>query len=72
LPLLKAMRIGFVSIESGWDWAEKAYGVQGTPDTALIDAQGRIMFRPQVHDTASRILLEREVEALLNRPTRDP
>jgi hypothetical protein len=67
LPLLAAMGVGFVSLESEWAWAEKHYDVQGTPTNALIDAQGRIVFRPEVHDTASRILLERQVEALLER-----
>lgn len=69
LPLLAAMGIRFVSLESDWPWAEKNYEVQGTPATALIDPQGRIMFRPAVHDTASRIVLERQVEALLDRQT---
>jgi hypothetical protein len=67
LPLLAAMRVGFVPLESEWEWAEKHYDVQGTPSNALIDAQGRIVFRPEVHDTASRIALERQVEALLDR-----
>ena len=67
LPLLSAMRVGFVPLESSWEWAEKQYQVQGTPATALIDQQGRIMFRPEVHDDASRVVLEREVEALLGR-----
>jgi len=67
LPLLAAMRVGFVPLESDWDWAAKHYDVQGTPSTALIDPQGRIFFRPEVHDTASRIVLERQVEALLDR-----
>lgn len=67
LPLIAAMRVGFLPLESNWDWAEKNYQVQGTPATALIDQQGRIMFRPEVHDDASRVLLEREVEALLGR-----
>jgi hypothetical protein len=66
-PLLAAMRVGFVSLESDWSWAEKHYGVQGTPSNALIDGQGRIVFEPQVHDTATRLVLERQVEALLNR-----
>ena len=70
LPLLAAMRIGFVSLESDWTWAEKHYNVLGTPETALIDPQGRIMFRPQVHDDDSRIVLERQVEALLDRDAR--
>jgi hypothetical protein len=67
LPLLTAMGIGFVPLESDWTWAGQQYGVQGTPETALIDQQGRIMFRPQVHDAATRAALERQVEALLNR-----
>jgi hypothetical protein len=71
LPLLAAMRVGFVPLESEWAWAEKHYAVQGTPATALIDAQGRIVFRPEVHDTASRIVLERQVEALLGRAPTD-
>ena len=33
----------------------------------LIDQQGRIMFKPSVHDADTRIVLERQVEALLNR-----
>ena len=67
MPLIRAMRVGFVPVESSWEWAEKTYQVQGTPATALIDQQGRIMFRPEVHDDASRVVLEREVEALLGR-----
>ena len=70
LPLLAAMRVGFVPLHSDWAWAEKHYAVQGTPANALIDARGRIVFRPDVHDTASRILLERQVEALLDRARR--
>ena len=33
----------------------------------LIDEQGRIMFKPHVHDAETRGVLAREVEALLNR-----
>lgn len=70
LPLLAAMGIpGFVPLESDWTWSEKAYGVDGTPELALVDQQGRIMFHPSVHDTATRITLERQIEALLNRST---
>ena len=68
LPLLTAMGIRFVPLEGDWTWADHQYGVQGTPETALIDPQGRIMFRPRVHDAATRAVLEREIEALLNRP----
>lgn len=67
LPLLAAMRVGFVPIESDWEWAQKHYDVEGTPENALIDEQGRIVFKPQVHDASSKIVLERQVEALLDR-----
>lgn len=67
LPLLAAMKVGFMPLESDWVWAEKTYAVDGTPATALIDRQGRIMFRPEVHDNESQAVLERQVEALLNR-----
>jgi hypothetical protein len=68
LPLLAAMRVGFVPLESDWEWAAAHYDVQGTPSNALIDQRGRIVFRPDVHDTRTRIVLERQVEALLDRP----
>ena len=67
LPLLEAMGITFVPVESDWTWAEQQYGVTGTPEARLIDQQGRIMFKPSVHDADTRIGLERQVEALLSR-----
>ena len=67
LPLLRAMRVGFVPVESDWSWAQKVYGIDGTPAAALIDAKGRIVFRPSVHDNASQLVLERDVQALLDR-----
>ena len=67
LPLLEAMGITFVPVETDWEWAEQQYGVTGTPEALLIDQQGRIMFKPSVHDADTRIGLERQVEALLNR-----
>ena len=68
LPVMKALGVDFVPLNSDWTWAEKNYGVMGTPDTALVDQQGRIMFKPHVHDAETRAVLEREVEALLRRP----
>jgi len=68
LPIMKVLGVDFVPLDSDWTWAEKNYGVLGTPDTALVDQQGRIMFKPHVHDAETRAVLEREVEALLRRP----
>lgn len=67
LPLLEAMGVTFVPVEADWAWAEQQYGVSGTPEAVLIDQQGRIMFKPVVHDTETRLGLERQVEALLDR-----
>ena len=67
LPLMAAMGIRFVPLDSDWAWAEKAYGVMGTPAAFLIDQEGRIMFRPEVHDAETRMVLERQVDALLTR-----
>jgi hypothetical protein len=67
LPLLTAMRITFVPLESDWSWAQDHYGVQGTPEALLLDQKGRIMFKPVVHDAETRAMLERQIEALLNR-----
>jgi hypothetical protein len=66
-PLLSATGIRFILAESDWAWAEKEFGVTGTPESMLLDEQGRIMFRPSVHDTETRLILERQVEALLSR-----
>jgi hypothetical protein len=68
LPLLAATGIRFTPLESDWAWAQKEYGVEGTPEAMLLDQQGRIMFRPTVHDAETRAILERQVEALLTRP----
>ena len=65
--VMTALGVGFVPLQSDWKWAEEQYGVKATPDTALIDQQGRIMFKPHVHDAETRAVLAREVEALLNR-----
>ena len=65
--VMTALGVGFVPLQSDWQWAEQNYGVKATPETALVDQQGRIMFRPHVHDAETRAVLAREVEALLNR-----
>jgi hypothetical protein len=65
--VMAALGVGFVPLQSDWKWAETNYGVTSTPETALIDQDGRIMFKPHVHDAETEGVLAREVEALLNR-----
>lgn len=67
VPVMSALGVGFVPLQSDWKWAEQNYGVNATPAAMLLDQQGRIMFKPHVHDAETREVLAREVEALLNR-----
>ena len=67
VPVMTALGVSFLPLQSDWQWSDDRYGVKGTPDTALVDQQGRIMFKPHVHDAETRGVLAREVEALLNR-----
>ncbi len=67
LPVMKALGVSFVPVQSDWKWAETNYGVQSTPEARLLDEQGRIMFKPAVHDAATQAVFERQVEALLDR-----
>ena len=67
LPLLAATGITFNPVESDWAWAQQVYAVEGTPEAFLLDREGRIMFRPAVHDAETRLTLERQIEALLTR-----
>ena len=67
VPVMTALGVGFLPLQSDWKWADEHYGVKATPETALVDQQGRIMFKPHVHDAETRGVLAREVEALLNR-----
>jgi hypothetical protein len=66
-PVMTALGVHFLPLQSDWKWAEQNYGIKSTPETALIDQQGRIMFKPHVHDAETRGVLAREVDALLNR-----
>lgn len=65
LPFMKGNDYGFLPLKSNWDWAKKTYNVIEAPTNFLIDAQGRIIFRPQVHDAESQRTLELEIESLL-------
>ncbi len=65
LPFMKGNGYGFLPLKSDWEWAKKTYHVGGTPTNFLIDAQGRIVFRPRVHDAESQRTLELEIESLL-------
>ena len=37
LPVMAALGVRFVPVQSDWTWAEMNYGVKSTPETALVD-----------------------------------
>jgi hypothetical protein len=65
LPFLQGNGYGFVGLKGGKDVAQKTYKVFGSPTNLLLDEQGRIIFRPRVHDAESQMSLELEIESLL-------
>ena len=66
LPFLKNNSYGFIPLKGDRDWAKKAYNVVGTPTNFLLDAQGRVIFKPRVYDAETERTLELEIEALLD------
>ncbi len=68
MPYLKNNGFTFRALKTGTDWAEKNYGARGFPSNHLVDAQGRVIFKPGVirgEDEQRRF--ELQVEALLER-----
>ena len=41
---LAEKKITFRSLRGSWEWAGKAYGVNGTPRNFILDREGRILF----------------------------
>jgi hypothetical protein len=67
VPFIRNSKYGFVPARSGVDWKKSSYKVVGTPSNFLIDAQGRILFKPRVHNEVTERTLELEIEALVGR-----
>jgi hypothetical protein len=67
VPFMKGNGYDFLPLEGGDKWAEETYKVRGTPANFLIDAQGRVVFKPDARSPEAGRTLEREVEALLRR-----
>jgi hypothetical protein len=62
---MKGNGYGFVPLKADEKWAEQTYQVRGTPQNFLIDAQGRVIFKPDVRSTEALQTLVHEIEALL-------
>jgi peroxiredoxin len=63
--------ITFRSLRSDWATAGKLYGVNGTPATFIIDADGRVLFEHHGYDGPAGVeQMGYEIEAALDRPTK--
>lgn len=68
MPYLKNTGYMFRPLKTNTDWAEKTYGARGFPSNHLVDAQGRIVFKPGViRGPREEHKFELQVEALLER-----
>ena len=56
----------FHALETTTDWAEKTYAARGFPTNLLVDAEGRIMFKPGIiRSPREQRTFELQIEALL-------
>jgi thiol-disulfide isomerase/thioredoxin len=68
MPYLTRNRFTFHALETTTEWAEKTYNARGFPTNLLVDAEGRIVFRPGIiRSPQEQRTFELQVEALLKR-----
>ncbi len=73
MPYLTRNRFTFHALETDTEWAEKTYGARGFPTNLLIDADGRIIFKPGIiRSPREQRTFELQVEALLARAAKTP
>jgi hypothetical protein len=61
------MGITFVPLEATGRGPSRTTACRARPNRCFSINRGGIMFKPAVHDAETRVMLERQVEALLNR-----
>jgi hypothetical protein len=55
----------FPIVSTDWDFAEKNYGVRGTPASFLLNAEGKVIFRNSGFDSGGEKIMEAEIRELL-------
>ncbi len=71
LSLQKERQFSFVALRMpDKTFASRVYQVTGAPTNFLVDAQGRVMYRPAIHDRETSLTFEAEIELLLGRAGR--
>jgi hypothetical protein len=73
MPYLTKNRFTFRALETTTEWAEATYAARGFPTNLLIDAEGRIMFKPGlIRSPREQRTFELQIEALLARAAKRP
>jgi thiol-disulfide isomerase/thioredoxin len=68
VPYLAKNRFTFRPLETTTEWAEKTYGARGFPTNVLVDADGRIVFRPGIiRSPREQRSFELQIESLLRK-----
>ena len=71
MPYLSKNRFTFRALETTTEWAEKTYAARGFPTNLLLDADGRILFKPGIiRSPREQRTFELQIEALLARATK--
>jgi thiol-disulfide isomerase/thioredoxin len=66
MPYMTNNHFTFRPLKTDTDWAEKAYSARGFPTNALVDAEGRVIFKPGVvRGEQEQRTFELQVETLL-------
>jgi thiol-disulfide isomerase/thioredoxin len=66
MPYMTNNHFTFRPLKTDTDWAEKNYNARGFPTNALVDTQGRVIFKPGVvRGEQEQRTLELQVETLL-------
>ena len=66
MPYLTKNRFTFHALETTTEWAEKTYAARGFPTNLLVDADGRIMFKPGIiRSPREQRTFELQIESLL-------
>lgn len=66
MPYMTNNHFTFRPLKTDTDWAEKNYGARGYPTNALVDAKGRVIFKPGVvRGEQEQRTFELQVEMLL-------
>ena len=66
MPYLTKNGFTFRPLETTTDWAEKTYGARGFPTNLLVDADGRIVFKPGIiRSPREQRTFELQIESLL-------